>query len=213
MGVAPGSSSGIDIDAFGFGPDDRFSLVRMTDDGDSYYSGATGADIDAVGASSSGPPASRDVNEYVSFEPVAGSARVSREASGCPAMAMAVYRFDAMLSNESGRVLSQLQIAVPVLSGRNSLRTPDGTVHQGGSFPLGAIGDYSDGYLAPGEEMRVPFQVCLRSMGSFRFLVDVLAVAGEDTTGIEPYVITSRSMVICGGRGSIPVRWRVLPRC
>ena len=58
VGSVSGSTSGIDIDAFGFGPTDLFSFVRLTDDpSKDATSGITvGADIDAVGAISSAPP-------------------------------------------------------------------------------------------------------------------------------------------------------------
>ena len=52
VGKAFGSTFGIDIDAFGFGPNDLFSFVRLTDDpneGD-HDSWTAGADVDAVGA-------------------------------------------------------------------------------------------------------------------------------------------------------------------
>lgn len=52
VGKVAGSTSGVDLDAFGFGTGDLFSFVRLTDDlagaGRSYPS--AGADIDAVGA-------------------------------------------------------------------------------------------------------------------------------------------------------------------
>ncbi|MEM9541595.1 MAG: PEP-CTERM sorting domain-containing protein [Cyanobacteria bacterium P01_E01_bin.42] len=52
VGKVAGSTSGVDLDAFGFGIEDLFSFVRLTDDlagaGRSYPS--AGADIDAVGA-------------------------------------------------------------------------------------------------------------------------------------------------------------------
>ncbi|MGK7924990.1 MAG: PEP-CTERM sorting domain-containing protein [Spirulina sp.] len=52
IGRVAGSTSGIDLDRFGFGTHDLFSFVRLTDDlvgaGRSYPS--AGADIDAVGA-------------------------------------------------------------------------------------------------------------------------------------------------------------------
>jgi hypothetical protein len=52
VGKVPGSTSGVDIDAFGFGSASRFSYVRLTDD--PIQGGQTGptlgADIDAVGA-------------------------------------------------------------------------------------------------------------------------------------------------------------------
>lgn len=52
IGKVFGTTSGIDIDSFGFGSADLFSYVRLTDD---YFEGGTsgasvGADIDAVGA-------------------------------------------------------------------------------------------------------------------------------------------------------------------
>jgi hypothetical protein len=56
VGKALGSTSGIDIDLFGFGPKDAFSFVRLMDDPDQLPGGQpAGADIDAVGASSTSP--------------------------------------------------------------------------------------------------------------------------------------------------------------
>ncbi len=47
-----GSTGGLDIDAFGFAPGDRFRYVRLTDDTDEGQQDgiSVGADIDAVGA-------------------------------------------------------------------------------------------------------------------------------------------------------------------
>ena len=59
IGKVAGSTSYIDIDSFGFGPESSFSFVRLTDDpSEGHISGSTaGADIDAVCAlSSSGVP-------------------------------------------------------------------------------------------------------------------------------------------------------------
>lgn len=52
VGAVGGSTSGIDIDAFGFGIGDLFGFVRLTDNtNEGGQDGATvGADIDAVGA-------------------------------------------------------------------------------------------------------------------------------------------------------------------
>ncbi|MDM4016262.1 GEVED domain-containing protein [Roseiconus lacunae] len=56
VGIIGGLSNQIDIDQFGFGPNDRFAFVRLTDlrQGDEEGS-ALGADIDAIGAISSAP--------------------------------------------------------------------------------------------------------------------------------------------------------------
>jgi hypothetical protein len=58
VGAVTGSTSGIDIDAFGFGTTDFFSYVRLTDDPnkDSTSGVTAGADIDAVGAITTAPP-------------------------------------------------------------------------------------------------------------------------------------------------------------
>ena len=56
VGKVFGSKSGIDIDAFGWGVDDQFRFVKLTDDineGGTGSGGTVGADIDAVGAISS----------------------------------------------------------------------------------------------------------------------------------------------------------------
>lgn len=59
VGEVGGSTSGIDIDAYGWGSLDFFSYVRLTDDsteGQQGSGGTIGADIDAVGAISSAAP-------------------------------------------------------------------------------------------------------------------------------------------------------------
>lgn len=60
IGKVGGSTSGIDIDAYGWSTSDIFSFVRLTDDpneGQQGSGGTIGADIDAVGAISSAAPA------------------------------------------------------------------------------------------------------------------------------------------------------------
>jgi hypothetical protein len=58
VGKVFGSTSGIDIDAYGFGTSDYFSFVRVTDDTllDAQTGSTVGADIDAIGAISSAAP-------------------------------------------------------------------------------------------------------------------------------------------------------------
>ncbi|WP_218934549.1 GEVED domain-containing protein [Rosistilla ulvae] len=56
VGTAVGGNNQIDIDRYGFGPNDRISFVRITDQNfGSAADQAVGADIDAVGAISSVP--------------------------------------------------------------------------------------------------------------------------------------------------------------
>ena len=59
VGKVTGGVKGIDIDFYGFGTADFFSYVRLTDDPllDGQSGVSVGADIDAIGAISSAPPA------------------------------------------------------------------------------------------------------------------------------------------------------------
>lgn len=53
VGKVFGSTAGVDIDAYGFGIDDLFAYIRLTDDtneGEQTGGASIGADIDAVGA-------------------------------------------------------------------------------------------------------------------------------------------------------------------
>lgn len=52
VGKVGGSTAGVDIDAYGFGPQHQFAFVRLTDDPnlDGQTGDTVGADIDAVGA-------------------------------------------------------------------------------------------------------------------------------------------------------------------
>jgi len=58
VGSVAGGTRGVDLDAFGFGPNDRFAFVRLRDDPvlDDLTGNTVGADIDAVGAISSAAP-------------------------------------------------------------------------------------------------------------------------------------------------------------
>ncbi|MEM6474039.1 MAG: cyclic nucleotide-binding protein, partial [Planctomycetota bacterium] len=56
VGNVGGLTNQIDLDAFGFGPNDRFAFVRVTDERQGNNTGTSlGADIDAIGAISSVP--------------------------------------------------------------------------------------------------------------------------------------------------------------
>lgn len=57
VGKVFGSTFGVDIDAFGFGPGDAFRFVRLTDDAaeGEIEGGTVGADIDSIGAISTAP--------------------------------------------------------------------------------------------------------------------------------------------------------------
>ena len=80
VGKVFGSTSSIDIDAFGFGSSDSFAYVRLTDDPDegNRTGDTVGADIDSVGAISTSnqvhlPTLSIETSVMVSFPTLEGS--------------------------------------------------------------------------------------------------------------------------------------------
>ena len=78
-------NGGIDIDAFGFSSKDRFSFVRVTDNGrNTYTEGWAGVDVDAIGAISSAPkavPEPASVLGLLVFGGVMGSTLKKRKSS------------------------------------------------------------------------------------------------------------------------------------
>lgn len=91
VGFVGGATSGIDIDAFGFGAGDTFSYVRLTDDtNEGQQSGSTvGADIDAVGAISTiaapgVPEPATWLTMVLGFGLVGGTMRARRNRPGIP---------------------------------------------------------------------------------------------------------------------------------
>jgi hypothetical protein len=76
VGEVTGATSGIDVDAFGIGPESSFSFVRLTDDPTDGPAGMSGgADIDAVGAIASGLPVddpTAGVADVASISPFTG---------------------------------------------------------------------------------------------------------------------------------------------
>lgn len=88
IGKVFGSTSSIDIDAFGFGIEDEFAYVRLTDDkNEGNTTGSTvGADIDAVGAISTSavqdtPELAIETAILVKFQSAVGSVYTIQEST------------------------------------------------------------------------------------------------------------------------------------
>jgi hypothetical protein len=109
LGKVFGSTSGIDIDAYGFGPTDRFSFVRLTDDpneGDHSPGGTAGADIDAVGAISSAAVSPSILAQPHDVATVPGeTVTFSVVAGGTPPLG---YQWRLELTNIAGAVSASL---------------------------------------------------------------------------------------------------------
>ena len=110
VGVAGGSANTIDLDAFGFGPQDQFAFVRLTDleQGDPTSS-SRGADIDAVGAISS---VSVDTFE-------AGGIGIELVGNAAPVL------LNNVISNSTTGIVANLANDLPILGGNTFYRNTD----------------------------------------------------------------------------------------
>ena len=115
VGILGGLTNQIDIDALGFGTQDRFAFVRLTDlrQGDADVA-SLGADIDAVGALSTVP-----VESFT-----AGGVGIELVGNASPAL------LNNIISNSETGVLLDPTNALPILGAntyyRNTANVPDG---------------------------------------------------------------------------------------
>jgi hypothetical protein len=129
----------------------------------------------------------RAVTSLVTFVPIASTYATTTDTSGCPAGCKAKYSFDARLTNKSTKSLSFLLAKVRTLSGGNFVLNADaGPGRSGSILTLGLKDDYADGFLGPRsmengnlveEYVDVRFEICLKTISTFTFYVDVLGVA------------------------------------
>ncbi|TWU59484.1 hypothetical protein Poly51_22720 [Rubripirellula tenax] len=115
VGTLGGLTNSVDIDAFGFGTQDRFAFVRLTDLRQGGLTGtALGADIDAVGAISSVP-----IERFT-----AGGTGIELVGNAAP-----VLLNNVIANTENGVILDPAN-TLPILGGntfyRNTANVPDG---------------------------------------------------------------------------------------
>ncbi|MEL6108918.1 MAG: GEVED domain-containing protein [Planctomycetota bacterium] len=110
VGIVGGLTNSIDIDDDGFGPQDRFSFVRLTDlrQGDPNVA-SLGADIDAVGAISSVP-----IERFI-----AGGIGINIGPGAAPTV------LNNVISNSIVGVQSDPNLSSPVLGGNSFYRNTD----------------------------------------------------------------------------------------
>jgi serine protease len=125
------------------------------------------------------------VNNLVSFAPIEASFKTTFNTAGCPSGFVGKFIFDARLTNKNNSPVSALMATVTALTNGNLLQNADG-----GPAGVGAIltipnnGLFSDGLLAPGEFVDVPFNICLRNSEPFSFFVDVSGLRASNTSNL-----------------------------
>jgi thermitase len=114
------------------------------------------------------------LNSDVSFETLEDTFTSIADPTGCPSGSAGRFRFEARLANISTTTLSNLSVRVSMLTNGNLLRLPnDRTGAAGARLVLENTGDLTNGTLAPGGRIQVPFEICMRQLEPFQLFVDV----------------------------------------
>jgi hypothetical protein len=119
-----------------------------------------------------------NVNNLVTFAPLASTAKTTANTLGCPAGFVGKFSFNARLTDKSGSPsLTNLLAKVTTLSNGNLLQNADsGPAGVGATLTVARTGSFSDAVLSPKEFVDVPFTICLKQNKAFSFFVDVLGV-------------------------------------
>jgi hypothetical protein len=119
-----------------------------------------------------------NVDSLVNFTPMTATYRTLSDTTGCPAGFAGKFTFTASLTNKStSPAIQGLAVQVLTLSNGNVLLDPQTNALLGGSGAVMLVpeqGMNADGLLGPGEEVDVPFIICLETRQSFQFFVDVI---------------------------------------
>jgi Tol biopolymer transport system component len=117
------------------------------------------------------------VNDLLSLQALPETFATTAETTGCPVGFAGKFSFDGRLSSHtSSPALTGLQAQVQTLSNDNVLQNADdGPAGIAATLTVPQDGDYSDGSLDSGEQVDVPFVICLRDLSPFQFLVEMRA--------------------------------------
>lgn len=124
------------------------------------------------------------VNNTVSLVAITSTFKMTTDTSGCPAGFVGKFDFSAVLTHQgSGPPLANLMSQVKTLTNGNLLQNADGgPFGAGATLTIPRSGDFADGLLGAGENVDVPFGICLRNTLRFNFLLDVLGIEASDLT-------------------------------
>jgi hypothetical protein len=121
------------------------------------------------------------LNDFVTFDPLPSTFTTTTDTTGCPPGFVGTFSFTARLTDkDTSPPLSDLTVEVDTLTNGNLLQNADGGPGGvGATLTMVEQGQLADGVLSAGEEVEVPFVICLQQRGPFTFFVDVLGVEQE----------------------------------
>ena len=124
-----------------------------------------------------------NVDSLLTFTPLSSTFQTLSDTTGCPSTFVGKFTFTARLTNKADSpAMPGLDVFVQTLTNGNVLLDPQTNVRLGGVgaiIPIPQVGEYADGLLSANEAVDVPFIVCLKTLQSFQFFVDVFGVVTE----------------------------------
>jgi hypothetical protein len=175
--VLLGSGDGAFQAAGDFGPGGGFLTI-----GDFDKDGARDLAVSAAGSVSillndTESQKRKVVNGLVSFQPRSTTFHTTIDPAACPGF-VGTFRFDAVLTNNSSSpALSGLGVQVTSLTNGSLLQDSSGSLRGSGTILAVPFDNgFSDGVLSPGDSVDVPFVICFKNTGPFKFLVNVLGI-------------------------------------
>jgi Tol biopolymer transport system component len=124
-----------------------------------------------------------NVNADVTLVPIPSTYRTISSTTGCPAGFAGKFTFTALLTNKpTGAAMPGVTVRVVILTNGNVLQDPQTGAVLGGSGAVMAVpklGQFADGLLSAGEQVSVPFVVCLKTIQQFQFFVDLFGIVTQ----------------------------------
>jgi Tol biopolymer transport system component len=117
------------------------------------------------------------VNDLLSLRALPETFLTSADPMGCPLGFAGKFSFVGRLGAlTSSPALTNLQAQVQTLTNGNVLQNADdGPGGVAATLTVPRTDDYADGELVPGEQVDVPFVICLRDLSPFQFFVEMRA--------------------------------------
>lgn len=115
------------------------------------------------------------VNARVAFVPLPATFRTTSDATGCLAGFVGTFRFRARLTpRPTSPPLTRLAVVVTTLTRGNLLQNAEGgPTGTGAHLHVPRQAGFADEVLLPGESVKVPLVICLKTLAPFRLFVDV----------------------------------------
>jgi CSLREA domain-containing protein len=118
------------------------------------------------------------LNDRLRFERLPETYKTTSDTSACPSGFSGTFSFKARLTNIGASPLLKLVIHINTLSNDNLLANADAG-GLGATLTVPPVDGFSDRVLSPGEFVDVPFEICLKEIAPFTFLVDVTGVVAR----------------------------------